>query len=637
MGVPPPPRERRQPSGQIIVCDQPIPVDWTVFNFRDHPSFDAAQPRCFLDKDRHPTDRVMPFDPARGLGRSPERFGARSVMRGGKELGRLQRVIRQVVLHHDGLFCASDCFHVLHDERGLSAHFIIDNDGTIYQTLDLLHLAYHATGVNPVSIGIELCNRGDYHEREASQYAGQRATQDVQIHGSSHRMWQFTDAQYDALAALGQTLHRLFPDLPPVYPGDSGGLIQTAIREVREFSGYLGHYHVTVDKWDPGCLDFARVCQRVRGRTTWFVMPRGTTLELAESEEILAQQSHLLLQNNAEEAMGGYFPVGPCGRELVWHGGVHFRLPRGTPLYSPLTGRIVAARKGPPSPIGSCDFVLAEYRLPRLGERPLRFFMLLFHVEFDPLPLWLEQVRLRGQSLPHGQVALPDVPMRAGDVLARAGEAGPPGEFEGQVHVEIFAPEDLSVVFPPDTFLSVTDKDSTGLCSERDVLEPLVRGGYQGQSGTARALQTVLRHPPTRDELSRLSARYRSEWILDGTSEARLRRGPLGVLPNANAVWRDQVRPTLWWTSEITQKLGLPADGMVWHYHPVSFLVALHRLTERPIGSLAQPNYQSGGLVASDGATGDNGYLDEEDRMLRQPTDVSLEELAEGWPDPVGR
>ena len=43
---------------------------------------------------------------------------------------------------------------------GLSAHFMIDADGTIYQTLDLVTRAYHAEEADTDSIGVEICNRG---------------------------------------------------------------------------------------------------------------------------------------------------------------------------------------------------------------------------------------------------------------------------------------------------------------------------------------------------------------------------------------------------------------------------------------------------------------------------------------------
>ena len=71
------------------------------------------------------------------------------------------QVIRQFVVHHDGCQDSRTCFQVLHNERGLSVHFLIDNDGTIFQTLDLVDCAFQAAGVNEISVGVELANRGD--------------------------------------------------------------------------------------------------------------------------------------------------------------------------------------------------------------------------------------------------------------------------------------------------------------------------------------------------------------------------------------------------------------------------------------------------------------------------------------------
>ena len=52
---------------------------------------------------------------------------------------------------------STQCQKVL-DKRGISVHFLIDNDGTIYQTLDLQHAAFHAGKVNRKSVGVEISN-----------------------------------------------------------------------------------------------------------------------------------------------------------------------------------------------------------------------------------------------------------------------------------------------------------------------------------------------------------------------------------------------------------------------------------------------------------------------------------------------
>ena len=59
---------------------------------------------------------------------------------------------------------------MLHDLRGLSVHFMLDLDGTIYQTLDLKEGAWHATVANGRSIGIEIANIGAYPPDGASRW-----------------------------------------------------------------------------------------------------------------------------------------------------------------------------------------------------------------------------------------------------------------------------------------------------------------------------------------------------------------------------------------------------------------------------------------------------------------------------------
>jgi hypothetical protein len=56
---------------------------------------------------------------------------------GGWDLPTLQKVVDQFVLHFDVAGTSRTCFKVLHDNRGLSVHFMLDVDGTLYQTLDL--------------------------------------------------------------------------------------------------------------------------------------------------------------------------------------------------------------------------------------------------------------------------------------------------------------------------------------------------------------------------------------------------------------------------------------------------------------------------------------------------------------------
>src|SRR5690606_31541597 len=144
----------------------------------------------------------------------------------------------------------------LHDERHLSVHFLLDVDGTIYQALDLKEKAWHATRANSRSVGVEIAQIGAYdapdHERLTTWYGrdaeGLRLTipaelaaaagfegrtfrpaRDALLSGprNGRHLWQydFTDAQYEALARLTAALCRIFPEIEPAVPRDASGAV----------------------------------------------------------------------------------------------------------------------------------------------------------------------------------------------------------------------------------------------------------------------------------------------------------------------------------------------------------------------------------------------------------------------------
>src|SRR5205823_2455900 len=111
---------------------------------------------------------------------SPNRYGMRravltaeqaeQVRGGGWDLPLLQSVIDQFVYHFDASGTSRQCFKVLHDQRDLSIHFMLDLDGTVYQTLDLKERAWHATTSNSRSIGIEIANIGAFAVQEKNPF-----------------------------------------------------------------------------------------------------------------------------------------------------------------------------------------------------------------------------------------------------------------------------------------------------------------------------------------------------------------------------------------------------------------------------------------------------------------------------------
>jgi N-acetylmuramoyl-L-alanine amidase len=207
---------------------------------------------------------------------------------GGWELGMLQQVVDQFVIHYDVCGTSRTCFKILHDHRGLSVQFMLDVDGTIYQTLDLKERARHATISNSRSIGIEIANMGAYPRDKMQPLEKWYAKDDEgrtvlafpkapdllgirtqgfvgrptrynliegNIQGQDLVQYDFTPEQYEALIKLTATLCKVFPRLPCAYPvDDQAELIprKLADDDWKAYRGLIGHYHIQLNKVDPG-------------------------------------------------------------------------------------------------------------------------------------------------------------------------------------------------------------------------------------------------------------------------------------------------------------------------------------------------------------------------------------------------
>jgi N-acetylmuramoyl-L-alanine amidase len=209
---------------------------------------------------------------------------------GGWTLDLLQKKVDQFVLHYDVCGTSRQCFKVLHDARGLSVHFMLDIDGTLYQTLDLKERAWHATVSNDRSIGIEIANMGSYSLNESTatlqrwykkdengqtyitipeSLGGADAirTKNItlrparnepvvgQIRGVTQRMYDLTPQQYDTLIKLTAALGDVFPQIKLDYPrGPDGKILLDTLGEadLANYKGVLGHFHVQNNKSDPG-------------------------------------------------------------------------------------------------------------------------------------------------------------------------------------------------------------------------------------------------------------------------------------------------------------------------------------------------------------------------------------------------
>jgi N-acetylmuramoyl-L-alanine amidase len=207
---------------------------------------------------------------------------------GGWDLPTLQSNVDQFVLHFDVAGLSRTCFRVLQDTRDLSIHFMLDLDGTVYQTLDLKERARHATIANNRSVGIEIANLGSYGATEKSpladwykkdafgrtiitipkragpapertpHFAGRPARRELikgEVQGRQLSQYDFTPQQYRALAKLTAALCIVLPRIKCDYPREADGKLMThtlPAEQFQDYHGVLGHYHVQANKVDPG-------------------------------------------------------------------------------------------------------------------------------------------------------------------------------------------------------------------------------------------------------------------------------------------------------------------------------------------------------------------------------------------------
>lgn len=279
---------------EIVVAGQLFHTGTPVVLWMDPGGYDA-----YRVEDRFEPRGQHDWDAIKDETDSPNRYGLRGertmsdedferLRGGGWTLEELQDKVDLFVIHYDVCGNSAFCFDVLHDHRCLSVHFMLDIDGTIYQTLDLKERAWHASQANDRSIGIEIANMGAYppgddvtlakwYQRDdtgrvritlpASRGDGRVRTPDFvgyplrpepvagAIHGRDLRQYDLTPQQYDALIKLTATLAEVFPNIPLTYPADGMGRPRYDVLTDAEYAGYqglIGHYHLTTGKIDPG-------------------------------------------------------------------------------------------------------------------------------------------------------------------------------------------------------------------------------------------------------------------------------------------------------------------------------------------------------------------------------------------------
>ena len=579
----------RKPSGNLIIAGQVFHIDAPVINFREPPYWDSTKEYCMpTETDPHPACKAgVPY------GKLPtpytKRYSTRPMLRrygGNPPIDAVKSVIKQFVIHHDGCSSADMCFAVLQNERGLSCHFLIDNDGTIYQTIDLALMAYHAAEWNTASIGVEFCNRGDA-KKEPNYYSSGRAgpKRDVKpckINGHTILAFDFTPMQYDAFIKLCRALQRLLPNLPAEFPQSGAGVQSWDTMPTSAsfaFSGYIGHYHLTNQKWDPGPFDFKDFCRKLRGSYCFPVFPKPPVKDedrprVPEQIDELKAQADELYKANEKSADGGFFPVGPWGESRLWHGGIHLTAAKDSSVFAPFPGRLVAARMGPSSLLGSTNFVLLRHDMS-LGKSRVQFYSLYMHVADESKAAKPADWILKSEAFKKtkaGDVALLDEPIEAGSLIAHVGTAGPPELSRSQVHVEFFSTSELFTDVPasPWTFIDGTSGgrfcDVAQINDNIDVIEKDGMLSRQELSSyfADRGIQTHF-----------MVTLHVSEWTAEPNWADALKVPKDFKKKSAaeiDAQVAEQITPGLWWDARVAAHCRLPQDGVVYHYHPVTFL-----------------------------------------------------------------
>jgi len=291
----PPGKQAARTGDEIVVAGQMFHTGTRVVTWMDPGGYDAYRvERRFspFDKSSWETSKAEVPDLS-----GPARYNLRKagltdeeverVRGGGWDLPTLRKTVDQFVLHYDVCGTSRQCFKVLHDFRGLSVHFMLDIDGTIYQTLDLKERAWHATTSNTRSVGIEIANMGAYaaadkgplKEWYAQDDKGTRIALPARLGDGGVRtpgfvgcparpepvsgnvqgrdLWQYdyTPEQYAALIKLTAALSTIFPKLKCDYPRDEAGKLITrklSDDQLKNLTGVIGHYHIQTDKTDPG-------------------------------------------------------------------------------------------------------------------------------------------------------------------------------------------------------------------------------------------------------------------------------------------------------------------------------------------------------------------------------------------------
>ena len=165
-----------------------------------------------------------------------------------------ERHPKQFVIHYDACARSKATFEVL-KERGLSVHFLIDGDGTIFQLCDVSNICWHAKGVNTTSVGVEICNPVFLKHNNVQEKLWGMKRQVINsciVHGKEvGPILDFYPIQIQACKVLLKALNEGLNIKLQCPLGSDQTILKTIIPEPDKYEGVLGHFNINLQKQDP--------------------------------------------------------------------------------------------------------------------------------------------------------------------------------------------------------------------------------------------------------------------------------------------------------------------------------------------------------------------------------------------------
>ena len=240
-----------------------------ISNFKPKDRCSSRKTNCIVHNSNFvgiDWDKVILWDEPDGLAAKKGNYSDRS--------GKPDRNPQMFVNHWDVCLSSESCADVL-NRRGISVHFLIDNDGTIYQTLDTQHVAWHAGNINNKSVGVEISNA--YYPKYQSWYKrngyGERnIVEDATVNGRKlEPHLDFYPVQIEALKALWVAINSAcgIPFQAPKSLDPDFWTDTNTNKEVStgKYKGFVSHYHQTTRKIDCGGLDLVKLLREIQNES----------------------------------------------------------------------------------------------------------------------------------------------------------------------------------------------------------------------------------------------------------------------------------------------------------------------------------------------------------------------------------